>query len=48
MLKAKEMGITDFINPTDEEKLVYEVGVFCQLISQKKILSAHAFSPARL
>lgn len=33
------MGITDFINPRDEEKPVSEVGVFCSLslISQGKI-----------
>lgn len=47
MLKAETMGITEFINPKDEEKPVYEVCVFSLLISQKKISSTRAFSPAK-
>lgn len=36
VLKAQAMGITDFVNPTDKEKPVYEVGVFSPLLSHRK------------
>ena len=43
LYSAKAMGITDFINPRDEEKSVVEVGVFSPCISQKNTSSAHAW-----
>ena len=31
VLKGPAMGVTDFINPRDEEKPVFEVSVICPL-----------------
>ena len=41
LCSVQAMGVTNFINPKDEEKPVYQVGILCPLILQKKISSIY-------
>lgn len=36
LCSVQAMGVTNFINPKDEEKPVYEVGILCHFIFSKE------------
>lgn len=43
-IKGRAMGITDFINPRDDERPVYEVGILCSLSMDHLIKENTIFS----